>query len=60
MKRVVSNPVFMDLNKKQFDYLAQHNCAEYDDDEPTWVQIYEDFTIDELNEIFDELEKLED
>lgn len=59
MERVIYNPVFMDLSKKQFEYLAGFNCAETDPDGTTWVQIFEPFTIDELNEIFDELEKLE-
>lgn len=60
MERKISNPVFTGLNEKQFNYLVDFKNVYYNEADKSWVEIYRPFTMDELNEIFDELEKLED
>lgn len=63
MRRVVNNPVLVDLNTKQLDYLrGQYEVGYFDryEGKTYWAQIFGSFAMDELNKIFDELEKLED
>lgn len=63
MKRKVSNIVLNGLTQKQLDYLLnQYEVGCYDDEETEdqtyWAEIMESFTTDQLNELFDTLEKL--
>ena len=63
MTRTFSNPVLVGLTQRQVDYLVDNYevsiCGPMDDGS-SYSEIIDEFTTDQINKLFDNLEKLED